>query len=281
MSTTDLSLLQGQIRETQKYFEYFDFPVSPEEMWFYLHTSKPVSYQAVASKVALLSEADRSIRQDKTYIATHKLTQARHIIRFISFFPTILFVGLTGSLSVNNGRSDDDVDLFIVTRPHTLWITRMLVSTMLLISGSLRTTLMPGRTRDTICANIWLDYQAIGLSQHRANIYTAHELLQMRPLFDRYNIWSQILKKNSWVKTYLYHGYGAQLQSSKVLSTSTYKPQPLLLILIAPLNLICYILQFCYMIPKITTEKVSYQSAFFHNIDRHASIVSHLSSHKK
>ena len=59
--------------------------------------------------------------------ANQLLPKARKAAKFISLFPFVKFVGISGSLSKGYADERTDFDFFIVTAANTLWICRTLL----------------------------------------------------------------------------------------------------------------------------------------------------------
>ena len=41
------------------------------------------------------------------------------------YFPTIIFLGVTGSVAARNARQGEDIDLLLVCKTGTMWLTRL------------------------------------------------------------------------------------------------------------------------------------------------------------
>ena len=93
----------------------------------------------------------------------------------------------------------------VVTSADTLWLTRPLVILFLKALGLRRPTSLPEhqspRVSDKVCDNLWLDETALALPEVKRNLYTAHEVLQARPLFDRGNTHAKFILANPWTKS--------------------------------------------------------------------------------
>ena len=55
------------------------------------------------------------------------LKKAKHISNFISQFPFVEAVSLSGSISKGYFGKGDDIDYFIITSPNRVWLTRTLL----------------------------------------------------------------------------------------------------------------------------------------------------------
>lgn len=185
------------------------------------------------------------------------------LIKYARFIPNIRLIALTGSVAVNNSKKDDDLDLLIITSPHTLWFTRVLL--LLLLSFKFKRR-HPGdnasQIKNTFCPNLWLDTLSLSVPKNRRNIYTAHEVLQVKPLFDRGHTHKLFLKSNRWASHFLANAY---LKLSK--GKAKKENQTVLTFFIAPLNFVLFLLQYLYMLPKKTSEAVSLHAAYFHKTD--------------
>ena len=212
-----------------------------------------------------------SVKQKKLY--QQKLASIKRFLNLLKFFPTIKLVGLTGSLAVLNSTPDDDIDLLIITAPHTLWFTRLILFPFLLFFRH-RHPNRPHRSND-ICLNLWLDSSSLILPSSRQNLYTAHELLQMKPLINRSQTYSRLLHFNSWVSRYLATAYHLQTKNISPLAV----PHQSFFLLLYPFNFLAFLFQSLYMSSKKTIETVTLSQAFFHPQDIYSRLPSRLRPH--
>lgn len=207
---------KSAILATLLYEDIFHYPLSREELWRYLHSGtkmkknefrqallrikKSIVYRkglyAIAGQEAYIKrriglEKNNKLKQKKAKAAAHLLSQ----------IPTICFVGISGSVAMGNAEVKDDIDLFIITKKHTLWLTRLLV-TLLLDSRHLRRKRYDNNFSDKICVNMLIDESALAFSKQK-NIYIAHEIAQIKPVFDRGSFYKILLAKNVWIKDFL------------------------------------------------------------------------------
>ena len=121
----------------------------------------------------------------------------------------------------------------------------------------------PGQTSapNKICPNLWLDTNHLSIP-HSRSIYIAHEILQAKPLFDKSSVSISFLKSNSWVQKYLPVAY-KNLTLGPSPKFRRGKPQQGE-VFWKFINSIFFIIQYLYMKPKMTSERVSLHSAFFH-----------------
>ncbi|MEK7565854.1 MAG: nucleotidyltransferase domain-containing protein [Patescibacteria group bacterium] len=191
-----------------------------------------------------------NLSKKKSY-AQIKTTIAQKIIKNFISLPFVEAIFLTGDIATGICTKDSDIDLMIVTKPHTLWLTRLLLVWYLKNKKIYK---------NLICPNIFLDAEHLQIKEH--NLYTAHEVLQARCLFDRNNIESKWLKLNSWTKNYLPNAYGFKISNLKIKNSLEIENWKLEILL--PFEFLVFIFQYLYMKSKMTNEQVGLGFAFFH-----------------
>ena len=167
------------------------------------------------------------------------------------------------------------LDLMVVTADHTLWLTRPFVLLLLSLFSRRR---LPGQSHaeaaHSFCPNLWLEHRSLAVPLVKRNLYTAHEVLFVTPVFDRFQTHSLFLSQNSWVKKYLANAY-LSVQPQAIRSPSYFST---LFILLFPFNLLAFFLQYLYMLPRRTNETVTLHCAYFHTQDFAGKIKHYLSS---
>ncbi len=251
---------QDRVAKTSVYGKIFGYQRSLPEVYHWLIGDKKISYKSFTKKLG--SKTDQfppTLKKNKFSI--QKIKQARHSMLLISKLPLIYFLGLTGSVSANNAKKNDDIDFFVITAPHTLWIVRPILLCYLEIKSlRRRRTTSPKHQKNLICTNLWMDLTSLQVPKKDQNIYTAHEVLQVYPLVDKKNSYQKFIKSNSWTSQYLANAYFA-INSKSV----TKVPESTLWSLLFPFNLLLFIIQKALMYPSSKGEKVSYYQAFFHD----------------
>ncbi|MDP3974335.1 MAG: hypothetical protein Q8P92_05890 [Candidatus Daviesbacteria bacterium] len=143
------------------------------------------------------------------------LRKARGCVWFLKIIPWIKMVGISGGLAMGNSSKADDIDLFIITARDRLWLSRLLILGMLSLIGQRR---MVSHTRKEaagkICPNILIDEEH--LRQERQDIYTAHEVLQMRVLWERDGVYSKYLLGNEWAFRFLPNWVGDRIKNNEL-----------------------------------------------------------------
>lgn len=209
------------IIKTLLYSDIFDFPLTKNEIWQYLLTNtvitkgqfeKSLTRLLTANKPLIASKGDLycmsgrekviAKRQKNASEVTKKLKLADKVVSYLSYIPTISFIGLSGGLSVGKATKHDDIDLFIITKKNTLFLTRLYVLFVLEVLGLRRRRVEPNPA-DKICPNFFLDETHLSWPKQSRDIYIAHEIAQLKPLFERNNTYKIFLQKNKWVQAFL------------------------------------------------------------------------------
>lgn len=127
---------------------------------------------------------------------------ARKSSRWLSLVPTIQLVGVTGGLAMNNAGREDDIDLFFVVTDGTLWVSRMLATVLMDMLG-LRRHPKDQRVANKVCLNMFMSESATQLPRPDRDCFTAHEVLQMAPLWEQKGTYRKFLRTNRWVTRFL------------------------------------------------------------------------------
>lgn len=202
------------------YFDMFDFPPTKEESIKFLHSSTRISNQnieTILSKTPHIRVQNRLFyflptrkklvekRMEKEKISERKLQKATKLIKILGLLPTISFIGISGSLAMKNGDEGSDIDLFIISIPNTVWITRFFIWVLLALAFRRRKRNTKGQ--DSLCINMLVDRNAVVFFKKRQDIYTAHEIIQVMPIVDKYQTFALFLQKNTWVLEYLANSF--------------------------------------------------------------------------
>ncbi len=206
------------ILNTVRYSDLFDFPVTKEEIWQFLIAKRPMTMSrfsltlrrmvgkelSYTSSYYCLKGRERiiSTRKKRQRASERKMYQAKRLAPWFSLFPTVRYVGISGSLARMNADTHDDIDLFIITEVKTVWITRLLLLGFLQLMGRRRKR---GErfVKDKICLNFLLDVAFAAFPLDRHDLYTAYEIAQLTSLFNRSNTYDQFLHRNVWIRDYL------------------------------------------------------------------------------
>jgi hypothetical protein len=208
--------MEKAIIKTIIYADIFDFPLTIQEIHKWLINKKtqpryiekalknPESriqnqgeYYFLEGRKSLVRQ--RINKQKYSYIYIKK---AKVISWFLKLIPWIKLVGISGGLAMENAGKQDDIDLFIICSKQRLWISRLFTLIILSILGQRRRKSdSKKQAAGKICANLFLEEDQ--LEQKNKDLFTAHEVLQMKVLWQRGGIYSKYLSDNQWVFKFL------------------------------------------------------------------------------
>ena len=253
-----MASLPPSLRDTLAYFAKYKYPLTADELYFWQHGTQFSKLEIrKLFRNSKLEIRNWQLRRQRSKFSQTKWNIAKKVGESLRNFPSIAAVYVTGALAMNNCPENDDIDIMIITSPNTLWITRFFVNLFL---NSLRRHPGDKIAPNKICPNLWLDSNHLQITPH--DIYRAHEILQAKTLWDRSHVYSHFLRSNSWTKKYLpvAYKYLTLGPSPKIGEGSRSRERYWLW----PVNFIFFVMQYLYMFPKMTSERVGLGFAFFH-----------------
>lgn len=204
-------------------------------------------------------------RRSRQKSAVGKWRRIHAAARFFRLVPTVLLVGVTGGLAVNNAKEHDDIDLFFISRKNSLWLTRSLVTVVAEVLGMRR---RPGdrRVKDKICLNMFMAEDALALPRGEQDFFAAHEVLQMVPLWEREGIYQRFLSANRWVRYFLPNAWDEKV-SGHVAVPKAHTVLSWLSVMAGALEPIAALMQRAYMHKRRTSEVIASGMIRFHPND--------------
>jgi len=211
------------VLKTLWYKQIFDCPMSLYEISYYLIGEKVSSWEELKTVVNDLFRKDLvEFKSGKYYLKNAKepgssskrndsqdhIKIAELAANYISKIPWIKMICITGSVAALNASKNDDIDLFMVTGKNRVWISRLLVVLMLKITNLYRTnTNYAGK----ICPNIILDESNLEWPKTKQTLYTANEIVMMRPIYVKNETYIKFIDSNSWIEKYFPNFYWEKL----------------------------------------------------------------------
>lgn len=212
--------LQSRILSALIYADLFQYPLTLRELVWWIPSDRPVSPTAIRITCQRLVRNHRigyrspffylmkgqeniHIRTGRMMMAEKKMKRAFFAAKLIRFLPTIMFVGVTGSIAIGNAKEDDDIDFLIITEATSIWMTRFFV-TVILELFRVRRHPKQESAPDKICLNMFMSDRALGIPKEERGWYSAHELLQCQPVWERGNTYKKLLRANRWVNRYFF-----------------------------------------------------------------------------
>lgn len=272
--------MEKAILRTLTYADLFDYPLTPEEIFRFLIAKKRVTFPSLQRNLTRLVAEKKKLgvdakgrffflpgrkeivpqRKRRAIISREKLNLARKAAQFLKIIPTVQLIGITGRLAMENVEAEDDLDFLIITAANRLWLTRLLVIVVLELLGKRRRPDQK-KVKDKICLNMFLDEGQLALLPGERDLYTAHEVIQMKPLWDRCHVYAKFLEANRWVTKHLSHGLSREQPK---ISPQKDKQEILSSRFFDLLELVARRFQFWYLSKRRTTEVVTARRALFH-----------------
>lgn len=203
------------ILRTLAYADIFDYPLKENEIYRFLISKSQIPSSKLQKELLALSskvsqkegfyflrgrEKIVSLRKKREQWSREKLKIAKRVAGWLKLIPSIKMVAVTGALAMENSDEEDDIDLFIVTSANRLWLSRGLVVTFLRLTGQYW---RPGKIKNKICPNMLLDENHLRIPKKEQDLFSAHEVCQLKPLWDRDKTYQKFIQANQWVKRFL------------------------------------------------------------------------------
>jgi len=201
------SPLRRSILRTLAYYDIFSYPLTADEIYINLgvnHTStveiKSELEKLSADHIVFRKGEFYQLKDDEKYIyrrnagnkrAEKRLKTARRVSSFISRFPFIRGILLSGSISKGFMEEDADIDYFVITHPNRVWFSRFILM--------LFKKLFLFNSKKNFCINYFVDSEHLEIEEK--NIFTATEIVTLLPTFG-VNIYKDFYAKNLWTREF-------------------------------------------------------------------------------
>ncbi len=273
--------LQQAVLRTLSYADVFDYPLKPQEVWQYLIGQKVQSPEMRQKALWQTSEVLKLVKAKKEYVflngreklvelrekrekwSRKKLRLAKKLVERLKLIPWVKMVGVSGSLAIANSPETDDIDILIVCSEDRLWLTR-LASVLLLEALGKRRRPDDREVRDKICLNMFLDKAHLSVPEKERDLFSAHEVCQLKILWDKEGIAENFFRENRWIKKYLPNSLNLTFENKHVKPEKLFGPEYLVFGL---LESVVKKLQLWYMRNRRTTEVISEGVIRFHPQD--------------
>ena len=210
---------QAAILRTLAYADVFDYPLTASEIWQFLISKEKRGQEKIFKEMAVLKKEKRvkenrkffhlpgrkeviALRKKRKRWSRRKLIIARRTARWLRLIPFVKMVTVTGNLAMLNSDQDDDIDFLIVTTRGRLWFTRLLAVLLVELISSRRRP-KDKKVKDKICLNMFLDEAHLGLPKKERDLFSAHEVCQLKVLWEKKHLYQAFLAKNQWIKDFL------------------------------------------------------------------------------
>jgi hypothetical protein len=200
--------LQKDILATLTYFDLFEYPLTQTEIFQFLQ--KTSFHDEVSQELMSLVSQNQVFRFDEFYTLQNDFSliqrrkkgniQARSLLKtaekvagFLSCFPFVKGVAVSGSLSKNFADEHSDIDFFIIMAKDRLWLGRSFLHFFKKITFLFK-------KQDWFCMNYFIDEAMLQIKEK--NIYTATEVVTLIPLRG-ISVFQRFFGENKWCRSYL------------------------------------------------------------------------------
>lgn len=199
--------LQVSILKAIAYFDVFSYPLTSDEIIFFL--DQPAGENEIGCALNHLVETGQlwqtgdfySLVSDDSYaskriksnqLAQKHIKRARTVAKLLSWIPYINGIAISGSLSKKCADENSDLDFFIITKGNRLWIVRILYSVLFKIAGI-------AGVKNWFCLNYFIAEPDLEIKEH--NLFTAVEVSTLIPLKGE-AVFRSFFQANEWVSAY-------------------------------------------------------------------------------
>lgn len=252
--------LKKAVLRTIKYGKKYGVEYGVRDIERRLISKRIYSEKEIAVK---LSEEKRlKVDSKKRNVLINKVNKAIKLGKILEReFPDILMVGITGSVAAEYPKDNEDIDLMIISKENSLWINRLGVKIWAKIMRIPQRSYGDKEQKNDFCFNLWLEEDSLKLPNKRQNLKNAMDLILMKPVVNKNQIYERFIKENGWAKKYVATGYNRIVSNFRFqISNEKLKDFGIKRLI----NQIVFWLQYLYMRKKLTEETVGLRRAFFH-----------------
>ena len=190
------------------YFSLFNHPLTEDEVFYYSEIVDKSEFNdeintllkgEVIDKIDDFLLFNNNKNDIKKRINGNKkaidvMPKAKKTAAFISKFPFIEGVAISGSLSKGYFDNESDFDFFVITKSRRVWIARFFLA--------LYKRLFLANSYKEFCINYFISTSTLEIEEK--NKFTATEIITLLPLYGK-QLFKDFYTKNSWVSDYYPH----------------------------------------------------------------------------
>ncbi len=193
--------MEKELASVFQYYAFFEYFPNFDDIYTFFpkkirkkqlkNELKRIKYTPVEYSISASTEGNIFFKE--------KLKKVQLYIKLISLFPQIKLIGLSGSMAMKNPKSEDDIDLFIITEKKRLFTARFLATIISFIMG-LKRSIGQNEAPNKVCLNLFFDESNLKVPKFKQTEFVGHEVLQMKPVIVKDNIYERFLEANLWVQ---------------------------------------------------------------------------------
>ncbi|MDD3190883.1 MAG: hypothetical protein PHI66_04320 [Candidatus Pacebacteria bacterium] len=214
--------LEKSILATVSYYDIFDYPLTGFEIWRYLVLSEEFKndkftagdlFEAIndggelknkiSQKHGFYFFAGREEIVEKRLwrkkLADEKWKKMKKVFELVVLVPFVRGIFISGSLAMENSKTDSDIDIIVVAKHGRIWTVRTLMTVLTTIFGVRR---HGNKTEDRICLNHYITDESLRIPFE--SLYNAESYIHLTNLYNGdKNIFRLFQEGNGWIGNYL------------------------------------------------------------------------------
>ncbi|MBN2306381.1 gamma-glutamylcyclotransferase [Candidatus Peregrinibacteria bacterium] len=212
--------LMKSAMDTIRFFDLFDFPLTPEEVMNYLYKyGKPLHIKELQATLKHLVEIGRlssikgyfvlsgreslaEIRKARKFIAEKFWNRTKLYGTYMRSVPFTKMIAVCNNLAYNNPSESSDIDLFIVVKPGRMWLARFLITLILHFYGVRR---HGNKIAGRFCLSFFVTSDKTHMCEFELpgeDPYLAYWAKNLRPIFGEKEYLEFQEKNRKWLAEY-------------------------------------------------------------------------------
>jgi hypothetical protein len=226
------------IVKTIAYFDLFDYPLTPLEVWRWLYAPgqscgldqilvllKRLTEAGVISEhhgMYMLPnrEALVATRHSRYILAEHKIAIARRALRVLRWVPFLDMVAVCNNLGYSNTRAEGDIDVLIVAGRGRLWFTRFWV---VALTSAMGIRCHGDHITNRVCLSFYVTDEHLELAdiaQHPDDPYLRYFIATLLPVYQRAgsDVYDRFIAANTWTLADLPNFFASRVSDRRTVS---------------------------------------------------------------
>lgn len=229
--------LPQAILQTLAYFDVFDYPLTAVEVHKFLWRQKATLLEVleILETMEAASQVGRRFgyaclpgrevlaetRWQRYLLAEPKYRRVLRAARWLRLLPDVHLIAVCNNLAYGNAKPESDLDLFIVSAPRRIWLTRLLVTGVVQLLGLRRHR---DKIVDRCCLSFYVTADAtdlcwFALAPH--DPYLVYWLATLAIVYARPTAVEGFWRANGWVNEWL-QNFQPRVMSAR----RTIRPRP-------------------------------------------------------
>lgn len=217
VSTSERALLRSLA-----FFDLFNYPLSLWEWWQDVGEAMSLSeLSRLADDLLARGLVERregwyflpgrqqlvQERRQRYNFTNYKIKRAQKAAKIFKILPSVKLVAVANLIGHHNLRRESDIDLFIISSPGRLWLTRFFCAGIMKI---FRQRPRKDNKQDKICLSFYAATNGLAMDFLRlpqGDVYFERWLMGLHPIYDKDRYLDYLRYKNAWLKKLFPNSY--------------------------------------------------------------------------